>query len=172
MSPEDRSLLIDRYAAEFQRQVIALADAINLVARSVPSRRRRKLHVGLFGYSRSVGGVTLPRAISFTAALYSLGVPPELLGLSALTAEDLAFIRQAYLSFDEDISTALRFTNLESPFLPPEIRKAIDATGLSVEPSERHLEATAHIAEAIARGQSTELEESVLHAAYARRFLG
>jgi phosphoenolpyruvate carboxylase len=170
---EERALdIVERYAREFQRQVIELADAINLVARSVPSRRRRKLHVGLFGYSRSVGGVTLPRAISFTAALYSLGVPPELLGLSALTAEDLAFVRSTYLSFDADVCTALRFANLGSPFLPPEIRRAIDAAGLSVEPSERHLEATAHIAEAIERGQATELEESVLHAAYARRFLG
>jgi phosphoenolpyruvate carboxylase len=38
------------------------------------------LHVGLFGYSRGVGKVSLPRAIPFTASLYSLGVPPEFIG--------------------------------------------------------------------------------------------
>ena len=68
----------------------------------------------LFGYGRSldgVGGVTLPRAIGFTASLYSIGVPPELLGLAALTDVDLAFVREVYPSLDEDISAALRFTN-------------------------------------------------------------
>ena len=50
------------------------------------------MHVGLFGYGRSlggVGGVTLPRAIGFTASLYSIGVPPELLGLGSLSQSDL-----------------------------------------------------------------------------------
>ena len=36
--------------------------------RPVPRRRMRKLHIGLFGYSRSIGGISLPRAISFCAA--------------------------------------------------------------------------------------------------------
>jgi phosphoenolpyruvate carboxylase len=170
---EERCLeLVDRYAAAYQRDVISLADAINFVARFVPSRRKRKLHVGLFGYPRTVEGVTLPRAIAFTAALYSIGVPPETLGLSALAADDLEFVRRAYPGFDADMSTSLRFADLDSPFMPPEVRRAIDRTGLAVEPAERHRSATSRIAEAVARGDSGGLEELVLHAAYARRFLG
>jgi phosphoenolpyruvate carboxylase len=34
----------------------------------------------LFGYSRGVGEVSLPRAMKFTASLYSLGIPPEIIG--------------------------------------------------------------------------------------------
>ena len=58
-----------------------------------------------------VGGVTLPRAIGFASALYSIGVPPELLGLAALTDDDIAFVREHYPSFDGDLRASLRFAN-------------------------------------------------------------
>ena len=53
---------------------------INKMAKSVPSRRERVQHIGLLGYSRGVGEVSLPRAIKFTAACYSMGIPPEFIG--------------------------------------------------------------------------------------------
>ena len=77
----------------------------------VPARRRRKLHVGLFGYARTMHGVALPRAIGFTASLYSVGLPPEVLGLDALTEQDLEFVRGAYLNFDADLRDAVRYLN-------------------------------------------------------------
>ena len=91
-----------------------LTDVITTVSAHVPRRRERKMHVGLFGYGRSlggVGGVTLPRAIGFAASLYSIGVPPELLGLACLTESDLEFIREVYPNMDEDLRAALSFTN-------------------------------------------------------------
>ena len=50
--------------------------------------------------------VTLPRAIGFAASMYSIGVPPELLDLAALSPEDLSFVREVYPSLDEDLRAA------------------------------------------------------------------
>ena len=104
--------VFDRSTAEYQSQVQMLASLISNVAAYVPRRRERRMHVGLFGYGRSLGGgVTLPRAIGFSAALYSIGVPPELLGMACLDPDDLAFVREVYPSLDGDLRAALRFTN-------------------------------------------------------------
>ena len=106
--------IVDKTTAEYQAQVQRLTDVIRAVSPHVPKRRERKMHVGLFGYGRSlggVGGVTLPRAIGFAASLYSIGVPPELLGLASLTQADLAFVREVYPSLDGDLRAALRFAN-------------------------------------------------------------
>ena len=106
--------IVERSTAEYQAHVQRLAGVIRAVSAHVPKRRERKLHVGLFGYGRSlggVGGVTLPRAIGFTASLYSIGVPPELLGLASLSDDDLAFVREVYPSLDGDLRAALRFAN-------------------------------------------------------------
>ena len=105
--------IIDKATAEHQKNVQLLVEIIRTVSGYVPRRRERRLHVGLFGYGRTLGDgeVTLPRAIGFTAALYSIGVPPELLGLSCLTQDDLAYLREVYPSLDTDLRAALRFTN-------------------------------------------------------------
>ena len=106
--------VIERTTREYQAQVQQMIDVITTVSSHVPKRRERKMHVGLFGYGRTLGDegeVTLPRAIGFASALYSVGVPPELLGLAALSDDDLAFVREHYPSFDGDLRAALRFAN-------------------------------------------------------------
>ena len=106
--------IIDKTTAEYQANVQKLIGAIKAVSPHVPKRRERKLHVGLFGYGRSlggVGGVTLPRAISFTASLYSIGIPPELLGLASLTEQDILYVKDVYPSLFGDLRAALRFAN-------------------------------------------------------------
>lgn len=72
--------LISIFAANYQKTIPAIASNINRVAQFVPSRRERRLHTGLFGYSRKVGKASLPRAITFTCSLYSMGIPPEIIG--------------------------------------------------------------------------------------------
>ena len=161
--------LIRKTTTEYQNQVQKMIQIISAVSSHIPKRRERKLHVGLFGYGRSldgVGGVTLPRAIGFTASLYSIGVPPELLGLAALTDVDLAFVREVYPSLDEDLRAALRFTNerhvmelLGAPYmrlveqfagdidrvhegLTSAIRAGIDNTGVNIR---HYVEEAAHL---------------------------
>ena len=67
----------------YQSRIEGLAPFINSIAEFVPRRRARKLHIGLFGYSRNVKGKAMPRAIPFAAAFYSIGIPPEFIGASA-----------------------------------------------------------------------------------------
>jgi len=164
--------LIERSSVEYRRQVTALAPAINRLARFVPSRRKRKLHIGLFGYSRSVGEVSLPRVITFTAALYSLGVPPEILGLSALKKDDLKFLDEVYGNFRADLGDALKFYDPDSDFLPREIRSAIKELGLEFETDPEHKDKTGHLVEALKSNKTDDMNELILRAANLRKFLG
>ncbi len=171
--------IIDKVSARYAACVREVAPLVNRLACYVPQRRARKLHVGLFGYSRELDGhdVRLPRAIRFCAAMYSLGIPPEILGLSALNREDLAFLRGSYRKFDRDLRDALRYLNVDNlRFLPPSLRTEVE-TALEVftpEFDEGHREITSRIAAALRRGAQgeTALSELVVQAASIRRFLG
>ncbi len=75
---------LDELFVKYYRKTIeGLEPFINQLARFIPARRERLQHTGHFGYSRRVGkaGLNLPRAITFTAVFYSVGIPPELIGL-------------------------------------------------------------------------------------------
>ena len=100
----------------------ALAETINAVAAHVPSRRERLQHIGLFGYSRGVGKVRLPRAIGFTAALYSLGLPPEVIatgrGLRLAKEEGLLEVLERYYpALRTDLRHAGKYFNRENLWL-------------------------------------------------------
>ncbi len=126
--------IVERYSQRYRQQVSALAPVINRLAKYVPSRRKRKLHIGLFGYSREMDGVSLPRAITFTASLYSLGLPPELLGLDALNPADVDFLKTVYLNFEDDLRDALQFFNPGSlKLLPPDLSSSLTRMELPVD---------------------------------------
>lgn len=170
---EERALdIAERYSAEYQRWVMELAPVINRMAKFVPQRRKRKLHVGLFGYSRRMGDLSLPRAIAFTAALYSLGLPPELLALNALTGSDLEDLEEIYVGFHDDLKDALSFADLESDLFPREIREAIWRLGIKFEERSDHKEVTRLIWSKLKENKVEEMEKHVLRAAHIRRFLG
>ena len=109
---EEEALLgvLAKCRREYEQQIEIFAPFINSVAAYVPARRARKLHIGLFGYSRCVAGVCLPRAISFATALYSIGLPPEFIGMKAinkLNDKEWTLLRKHYLKMDYDLNLSL-----------------------------------------------------------------
>ena len=106
--------VLEVYIPSYQKIIESMAQMINEVANYIPRRRARKLHIGLFGYSRSTGKVTLPRAITFVGSLYSIGLPPELFGLSSLDKlkeEEWNFLISKYKYLENDLKEASKFFN-------------------------------------------------------------
>jgi phosphoenolpyruvate carboxylase len=164
--------IIEGYSAVYRRRVVELAPQINRVARYVPPRRARKLNIGLFGYARGLEGVSLPRAIGFTCALYSLGLPPELIAFEALTDADLAFIYGNYPSFQSKVAAALRFADLDGPLMSDALRSALLRAGYDYTPHTEHLEIVRRIRSALENNETGQVSDLLLRAALLRRFLG
>lgn len=170
---EERSLrLIAKSTAAYQDRLRdGIADLAAAVAPCVPPRRRRKLHIGLFGYSRGFGGVSLPRAITFCAALYSVGLPPEIIGLEALDQDDWDYLSQDS-NFHLDLADALAFVNEEVLFkYLPGARAVLDR--VDYRPNPEHKKLTRMIYQATREGVRPDLVTGMLvEAASLRRFLG
>lgn len=109
--------LVQKFTSRYQESLELCIDAINYVATYIPSRRSRKLHIGLYGYSRRAFGKSLPRAIPFTGAFYSLGIPPEFIGLRMLkdlSETELDIFNEIYTKLREDLELAGRRVVWES----------------------------------------------------------
>ncbi|MEK7119174.1 MAG: phosphoenolpyruvate carboxylase [Patescibacteria group bacterium] len=126
--------IIQPFEHYYRGSIEAIAPVINDVALHIPKRRERVQHVGLFGYSRGVGKVKLPRAITFTASLYSLGVPPELIGtgrglVQAKKQGNIELMEKYYIHLKDDLRRAGRFFQRDAL----EMLKAQSAVWESVE---------------------------------------
>lgn len=127
-SHEDKVLrkIIVKFMRKYQRIVEDMAPLIKGVASFVPQRRARKLHIGLFGYSRNVGTALLPRAIPFAAALYSLGVPPEYIGFEAfqnLTEEEWDVLKTHYVNLKHDLEKVAGYLSWQNINMLEEMHK-------------------------------------------------
>ena len=116
---EEKVLLriIEKFKSKYQMVVEDLAPLINSVVSYIPKRRARKLHIGLFGYSRNVEGIALPRAITFAAALYSLGIPPEFIGLEALndlTDDEQDTLKKYYVNMKSDLNAVAGYLSWQN----------------------------------------------------------
>ncbi|HIH42795.1 TPA: phosphoenolpyruvate carboxylase [Candidatus Woesearchaeota archaeon] len=179
---EEKTLkIIDKIQEQYEKEIIVLAPYINRMSQFVPRRRLRKLHIGLFGYSRkSERGLVLPRAITFCASMYSIGLPPELLGLTALNDYDTDALHSCYANFEYDLKEALSYLNKANlEYLPDMIKenvlKIVKEYGSD---SDGYDENTAHnkITSKIMHDFRTEsfkgISDDIVEAGRIRKFLG
>ncbi|HSV50070.1 MAG TPA: phosphoenolpyruvate carboxylase, partial [Candidatus Acidoferrales bacterium] len=116
---EEKTLkgIMTKCRKDYEHQIEMLAPFINAIAAYVPARRTRKLHIGLFGYSRCVAGVCLPRAISFASALYSVGIPPEFIGMKALNQlneEEWRILNKNYIKMHYDLKVVGEYVSFSN----------------------------------------------------------
>ena len=167
--------IVEKTMKAYQEEITLLAPFIMKVSRHIPPRRARKLHVGLFGYSRKMGGLKLPRAISFCASLYSIGIPPEMLGLDALSEKDWDVLHAQYANLEEDMQAFLSFANPDGfSYLPASLSSRFKSIleRVGVEKNEENAQATSEIWKMISSGDTATIKESIIKAAWIRGFLG
>jgi len=168
--------IISKVEQDYQQSISLLADNINYLSQYIPERRKRKLHVGLFGYARkNSNGIQLPRAIKFCAALYSLGLPPDILGLATLTQNELDKIRISYPTIDRDMADALQYLNKDNlSFFPHEIQTKVQQASqlFTYEINEEHQQHSTQILNSLKHHDIPKIQESILAAARVRKFLG
>ncbi len=172
MNEEKCLEVIERYSDEYSKQVFQLAPLINRVSEFVPKRRKRKLHIGLFGYCRKMGDFCLPRAIKFTASLSSLGLPPSILGLNALDNKDYDFVKTQYIYFEEDLKDSLKFFNPDQNILKVDFNAKLKDFNIDYETDEEHKFISEDIAESVKKNRNEDLTQKVLLAASRRQYLG
>ena len=102
----------------YQASIHALAGDLAGIFGAVPKRRERRQHIGLLAYGRQMGTSPLPRAITFTAGFYSIGVPPEFIGigraLADLSSSELGLIDTEYPFLKSDLDRAGRYLNTDN----------------------------------------------------------
>jgi len=120
-SPADRKLaesMIKQFGTAYQLTLKKLLPDLKVFFVAVPRRRERHLHIGLLAYKRAVGKLDLPRAITFTATFYSLGVPPEFIGfgrtVAKLSKNGLSVLLKYYRNLKQDLIRAGRYLNREN----------------------------------------------------------
>ncbi len=117
VSKADRKRLIEiisLFEKEYQNRLNKIVRDVTFIFESFPKRRERHLHIGLLSYGRKSNKVTLPRAITFTGSFYSLGIPPEFLGigmLAKLKPNDFALFEKYYKNYIENLTSAGKFLN-------------------------------------------------------------
>ncbi len=167
--------IIDKLTNEYQKQLRLIVDFVNNMAPYIPSRRKRKLHIGLYGYSRNVNSFSLPRAIIFCAALYSYGLPPEILGLNILKENEIDYIKDIYVNFDSDLRDSLQYLNEDNlKIFPHEIIKKVERVKnlIDYEVNPKHKKITSIILENFKRKEHHTLTENITRAGFIRGFLG
>ncbi|MDR3190181.1 MAG: phosphoenolpyruvate carboxylase [Lactobacillaceae bacterium] len=160
------------------------------IFKAFPKRRDRRQHVGVLGYSREVDGVALPRAINFTGAFYSIGVPPEFIGfgraLRDMDPETRVVFDRHYPNLKNDFTELADYVNLDALAILEtdnaawkEVREDIEILqaefDFEIGPKTRQQEQHAHLAEQLVQikeGASVAITALINREAQLRNFLG
>jgi len=176
VSDEEATIaLVKKISSEYQKQISLLSSIVNDFSVHIPVRRKRKLHIGLFGYSRSSNGIKLPRAITFVASMYSMGLPPEILGLNVLDRKDFDIIKDVVLYLDDSMADSLKYLNIDNlKYFPQEIQNVVlkSIKLFNYVPDENHNKITSVIMDDYSKRKLQPLHDNILLAASARGFLG
>ncbi|MFA6552655.1 MAG: phosphoenolpyruvate carboxylase [Candidatus Paceibacterota bacterium] len=117
ISKIDRKKLIGLIAVfekEYQSRFNKIVPDLKFIFNAFPRRRERHLHIGLLSYGRKLNKMKLPRAITFTGSFYSLGIPPEFLGIRAVTKlqpNDFVLLNKYYKNYANNLIQAGKFLN-------------------------------------------------------------
>ncbi|MDX1765530.1 MAG: phosphoenolpyruvate carboxylase [Candidatus Saccharimonadales bacterium] len=115
---KDIKEIIELSQSLYQATLNDLINDMQPIFAAVPKRRERRQHIGLLAYSRKSGKTTMPRAITFTASFYSIGVPPEFIGLgralSSLSGSQIETLNKVLPALDHEIVRAGKFINKEN----------------------------------------------------------
>jgi phosphoenolpyruvate carboxylase len=140
IEPQEEEILLrilQKCKRQYESVIETLAPLVNSIAPYVPQRRARKLHIGLFGYSRNVAGVSLPRAIPFAASLYSIGIPPEFIGskvLEDLNENEWSITQKHYVNIKHDLSIVGGYVSWQNISMLMEVHeKVAERAGMNEE---------------------------------------
>lgn len=176
-----------------------LAKTISVIIRIsefIPNQRDRLSIDSDVKYGRTLikqKSYLLPRVIKTTAAFYTIGLPPEFLGVGAflekLTSKQLQILKEYYPSLTSDLERAGMFLNLEvaskfigsniSRILEKDVEKTKRILKLEIEPDENYA-TFLHILEphltSLLRGPNSSVAEGsrklIIHLGLLRKSLG
>ena len=113
-------------------------------------------------------GVALPRAITFAAALYSLGIPPEFLGgkfLNELKDDEWDLLQKYYINMKNDLYTSGGYISWQNINMLKDMQKEVAGrAGMSKEKLKIAITKLSNDLESIERCLSTKLgARSLIH---------
>ncbi len=156
--------LIKKTSLAYRSELRLVMPYFEKLSKHVPRRRRRKLHTELFGFRI--------RAIPFVASLYSIGIPPEILGFSCLSKDDFKKLKQIYRSVEKDLQDALTYSNpgIIKKMLPKSL-KWLKKNKIKFEIDNEHKKLTDEVYRNL-DSEYVNIKQIIEHQAQRRRFLG
>ena len=111
--------------------------------------------------------------ISFCAACYSLGLPPEVLGLNVLSKDDTRCLKEMHVNFPFDMQAAMSYFNEDVlTILPSEVKASLALDWGPCEINQAHKVITSRIIDAVKNKDSANMQNMLVEAAHIRKFLG